>query len=110
MYKYAQINENGICVSVSYLSGEVNAEHMIPLDDSVIDDIGLLGKKREDEAWVTMPQPEFEVMPDKVSVLEEKITALETQLQALQTGLVEKEVFSVMEMESVSAKNLTVKL
>lgn len=33
MYKYAQLDENGRCISVSYLSGEVDAEHMMLLSD-----------------------------------------------------------------------------
>lgn len=34
MFKYAQIDlESGRCVSVSYLSGEIEAEHMLPLTE-----------------------------------------------------------------------------
>lgn len=31
MMRYAQINEDGICIGVSDLSGEVDAPHMIPI-------------------------------------------------------------------------------
>ena len=38
--RYAQIDGNGICFADSYLSGEVNANDMIPLDENVISPLG----------------------------------------------------------------------
>lgn len=34
MFRYAQIDDNGYVVSDSYLSGKVEADNMIPLDDN----------------------------------------------------------------------------
>lgn len=65
MHYYAQINENGICVGVSSLSGEVQAENMIKIDSYSED---YLYRKYENGAWSkekyepqsTAPLSEFE--------------------------------------------------
>ena len=43
--RYAQIDENGICFADSYLSGEVYANNMIPLNENAVSP---LGKKYND--------------------------------------------------------------
>lgn len=54
MFRYAQVNENGIVVSDSYLSGEVTAENMI----AVAEDFDLTNKKYVDSDWVEYtPEP-----------------------------------------------------
>ncbi len=45
---YAQLNEENICVGVSELSGEVEGDNMVLLDNY---DISLLGKKYNDGSW-----------------------------------------------------------
>ena len=53
MMRYAQINTDNICTSVSDLKGEVTAAHMIP----IADDAFPIGKKWENGAWVDGPAP-----------------------------------------------------
>jgi len=38
---YAQLNENNICVCVSYLSGEVDAANVVRLEDDSVDVLGM---------------------------------------------------------------------
>ena len=58
MYRYAQINENGIVICDSYLSGEVTADHMIAISE----DFSLTNKKYVDGKWVEYtPVPIVEV-------------------------------------------------
>ncbi len=45
---YAQLNEENICIGISELSGEVEGDNMILLDNY---DISLLGKKYNDGSW-----------------------------------------------------------
>ena len=54
MKRYAQINEQGLVVSDSRLSGEVTADNMIPVPD----DFDLTGKKYENGEWVDY-EPEY---------------------------------------------------
>lgn len=49
MYNYAQIDEAGVCIAVSQLSGEVEAENLILLEAFEAD---LLGKTYLDGTWV----------------------------------------------------------
>lgn len=48
MYKYAIINENGIVVGISYLSGEIDKDNMILLEE----DFDTTGKKYENGEWI----------------------------------------------------------
>ena len=50
MFLYAQLNDNGFCISVSDLSGEVNDEKMIPITDF---DDSYLGRKYDitNKSW-----------------------------------------------------------
>mgnify|MGYP001371903855 CR=1 FL=1 len=53
MHTYAQINEDGICVAESQLSGPVEAQHMIPIPAA---DGSYLGKKWDGDEWQDGPQ------------------------------------------------------
>lgn len=58
MHRYAQINEKGIVVCDSYLSGEVTADNMI----SIAEDFVLTSKKYFNGEWVEYtPEPIVEV-------------------------------------------------
>ena len=48
-YYYAQLNETGLCVGLSDLSGEITADNMILLESY---DLTILGKKYENGVWV----------------------------------------------------------
>lgn len=72
MIRYAQINtKTGIVTVDSYLSGEVEAENMIRIDE----DFDLTNKKYENGKWV-------EYVP-KVSEIEETVSNEEIQAETL---------------------------
>ena len=72
MIRYAQINtKTGIVTVDSYLSGEVEAENMIRIDE----DFDLTNKKYENGKWV-------EYVP-KVSEIEETVSNEEIQAEIL---------------------------
>lgn len=74
MYKYAQIDiETGVCVSISYLTGEMNAPHMLPLSP---DDDVQPGDVWDGEDW-SRPDPP---VPDPVA---DPITQLQLALAEL---------------------------
>ena len=58
-YIYAQLNEEGICFSLSHLSGPVEREDMILFSQET----DCLGKRYHDGIWEEVAQPEPE--PDK---------------------------------------------
>ena len=58
MFRYAQINENGIVICDSYLSGKVITDHMV----EIAEDFVLTNKKYVDGTWVEYtPEPIVEV-------------------------------------------------
>lgn len=72
MFRYAQINEDGIVVSNSYLSGEVEADNMIPISE----DFDLSNKRYIDGSWVEYtpePQPEPELSETERAILETQV-------------------------------------
>ena len=71
LYRYAQINDDGFVVSDSYLSGEVKAENMIPLDDN----FDLVNKRFVNGNWE-------EYIPELAEV-EQEISSEEIQAQIL---------------------------
>ncbi|MGF9711707.1 hypothetical protein [Paenibacillus naphthalenovorans] len=80
MYKYAQIDlDTGVCVAVSILSGEVIADHMIPLtetDDVEPRDI----YDKETKTWTKAePLPPEHPVPSKIELLEAEIANLNAQ-------------------------------
>ncbi len=79
--RYAQIDENGICFADSYLSGEVNANDMILLNEN---DVSPLGKKYDNGAWieveqVQLPEPESDTEIIMQSIAELELQGLEAQ-------------------------------
>ena len=54
MYKYAQIDDSGIAIAVSMLSGPVNAANLIPLSS----DENVVGMCWTGTVWEARPQPE----------------------------------------------------
>ena len=81
---YAQLNEENICVGVSDLSGEVEADNMKPIESF---DVNILGKKYNNGEWEEVEkepeekqnsEPTVENINEKIASLEEKIENLET--------------------------------
>lgn len=80
MHKYAQIDiDTGVCISVSYLSGEVEADHMIPLTNDQDVQPGDI-YRAADGTW-TRPEPQS--VPEPEPSLQDRITQLETENTAL---------------------------
>jgi|GEM_PF-2304166 len=73
MYKYAQLDESGRCVSVSQLSGEIVSVHMLPLGP---DDDVQPGDIYDGLSWTRPEAPEPE--PDRI--LQLKTENLELKL------------------------------
>ncbi|MBE0584133.1 MAG: hypothetical protein IH612_10300 [Desulfofustis sp.] len=59
MQAYAQINEEGICIGVSSLSGPVDKENLIPIDSQ---DVTLIGKRWDGAGWIDGPGQTVRVM------------------------------------------------
>lgn len=86
MFLYAQLNNNGYCVSVSDLSGEIIDEKMIPITDF---DYSYLGRKYDitnkswtDEYW-EKNDDYIETAPSEVEELQEQINDLQDIVMAL---------------------------
>ena len=79
-YFYAQIDENNICIAVSYLSGKVTAGNMLRLETY---DTSLLGKKYNNGVWEEVPKPEPE--PTQLDRIELQVNTsyVEAQNQAV---------------------------
>ncbi|EFM10179.1 hypothetical protein PaecuDRAFT_3138 [Paenibacillus curdlanolyticus YK9] len=80
MFKYAQIESNGRCFTVSYLSGEADSESMLLLNSE--DDVRV-GDVWDGETWIR-PEP-VPSEPENVS-LAERIALLESALDELLLG------------------------
>ncbi|CRF29071.1 Uncharacterised protein [Mycobacterium tuberculosis] len=91
--RYAQIDKNtGKCISVSDLSGEVEAEHMIPLtdtDDVQPRDVYDMTTKTWTKAEPFPPEPSG---PSKIELLEAEISSLNMQNVDLWELLISKGV------------------
>ena len=81
MFLYAQLNDNGFCISVSDLSGEVNDEKMIPITDF---DYSYLGRKYDitNKSWtdeyLEKNNDEYtEITPSKEEELQGQINDLQ---------------------------------
>lgn len=57
MFNYAQLDENGICVGVSQLTGEVESPLLVRLDEC---DAELIGKKYENGEFAEAERGETE--------------------------------------------------
>ena len=73
MYRYAQLDKNGVVIGVSQLSGEVKDDNLIQIED----DFNPWGKKfdREENSWVDAPKMEDPVVEEKPT-MEEKLDEL----------------------------------
>lgn len=93
---YAQIDHSGICIAVSQLAGEVEAEHMIEIDSY---DEKLLGKRWNGTAWEDVPRPDPEPT-EPVETTDQRLARLEEQniilMDALATTF--EEVLSLREI------------
>lgn len=57
IFYYAQVDENGVCICVSQLAGEVDQPDMIRLDEF---DASVLGKRWDGENWNDWNEEESE--------------------------------------------------
>lgn len=87
MFLYAQLNDNGFCVSVSDLSGEVIDEKMIQITDF---DDSYLGRKYDitnkswtDEYLEKNNAEDTEIAPSEVEELQEQINDLQDIVMTL---------------------------
>lgn len=80
MFRYAQINEDGYVVSDSWLSGEVKADNMIPLEDN----FDLSNKRYVEGKWVDYTPEPVIPEPTQLDRIEETVTtnALTTEYLA----------------------------
>lgn len=97
-YYYAQLDETGICVGLSDLSGEVTADNMILLGSY---DTSVLGKKYENGVWVEVPEEEpvtepAETQPSNteiknllLEVKEQNLILMEAFAESVEAGLSE---------------------
>jgi hypothetical protein len=60
-YFYAQIDANNVVIGISQLSGEVTADHMIPIDSY---DLSLIGKVRQADGTFVKPEPPAPTLED----------------------------------------------
>lgn len=65
MMRYAQIDDNGVCISDSTLSGVIDAPNMIPLADS---DPSRVAMRWTSSGWEVVPEPQG-TKPRRVSKL-----------------------------------------
>jgi hypothetical protein len=78
MFKYAQIDETGRCISISYLAGEEESENLIPLTDE--ENVNP-GDTYEDGVWTPAPPPEpVEPGPDRIAQLEAENAELKSRV------------------------------
>ena len=87
MFLYAQLNDNGFCISVSDLSGEVIDEKMIQITDF---DDSYLGRKYDitnkswtDEYLEKNNAEDIEIAPSEVEELQEQINDLQDIVMTL---------------------------
>ena len=60
---YAQLNNDSICVGVSHLAGEVNADHMI-LISGLDNPNSCMGMLYDEGQWLPNPNPPPPLEPD----------------------------------------------
>jgi hypothetical protein len=84
LFKYAQIDETGRCIGVSFLSGEVEADNMKPLTD---DENVNPGDTWDGTTWTPAPIPDpvppGESDTDKIAKLEQQLAQTNSDLAAL---------------------------
>lgn len=77
MFCYAQLNENGICVGVLQLSGEVQGENTVVLQEY---DTSVLGKKYENGKWIEIPSEPENEEPTENDILNAEILLNQTEI------------------------------
>ena len=92
MFLYAQLNDNGYCISVSDLSGEVIDEKMIPITDF---DNSYLGRKYDitNKSWtdeyLEKNNDEYtELTPSEEEELQEQINELQDVVMTLANTMI----------------------
>lgn len=96
IHYYAQITEEGICCGVSQLSGIVNADNMIELENY---DLSVMGMKWTGSEWVDDPNP-----PDPEPVEPEPTTAdIMAKLEDMTAGQVSTAILNEAYREGVNA-------
>ena len=95
-YYYAQLDETGLCVGLSDLSGEVTAGNMVSIESY---DLSVLGKKLENGTWVEVPKEEpaaglVETQPSNaeiknllLEVKEQNLILMEAFAESVEAGL-----------------------
>ena len=73
--RYAQINQKGICIADSFLSGEVVAENMILLKE---DEPSPLTKKYVNGVWEEVEQQQVQIQSD-TEIIMQSVSELELQ-------------------------------
>ena len=73
--RYAQINQKGICIADSFLSGEVIAENMILLKE---DEPSPLTKKYVNGVWEEVEQQQVQIQSD-TEIIMQSVSELELQ-------------------------------
>lgn len=90
--KYAQLNTDGKVIGISYLSGIVEDDNLIQIED----DFNPFGKKfdREENSWVDAPKVEDPVVEAKPTVEEqlEELSEIATATMFAITELYERGV------------------
>ncbi len=102
--RYAQIDENGICFADSYLSGEVYANNMIPLNENAVSP---LGKKYNDGIWIEVEQAQLPQQESDTEIIMQSITELELQgLEAQQERQMLAQQMTDLELVMLERSNI----
>lgn len=84
MPKYAQIDiSTGRCIGVSYLSGEVEADDMIPLTDEAVNP----NDTYANGVWTPSPPVIIEPQPDRVAILEAENADLKSRVSSTEDAI-----------------------
>lgn len=104
--RYAQVNENNICIAESFLSGKVIANNMIPLTD---DEVSPLGKKYVNGEWLEVEKEPIPKIESDTEIIMQNITELELQnLEAQQERQLLAQQISDLELAVLEGGNTNV--
>lgn len=62
---YAQLDNNNVCIGISQLSGEVQKDNMLQIENY---DVTILGKKYENGKWIELPKPPVEPTEEELII------------------------------------------
>ena len=89
MYRYAVIDEDGIIIGHSQLSGEVHKENLIPIDA----DFDTTNKKWNGESWESYTPPEPpEPEPTQLDRMEEQLSKSQDEIRQEGADMVMEEM------------------